>query len=137
MREYLLRGGFFYVDDFWGRGERENFEAQMNKVFPDRQMEPLPLTHEIFHTFFDIDTLIQVPGQGDACYGGPTWQVPDERDFRVSALSDDHGRAMVVATYNSDLGDAWEYMDLACYPAKYSGEAYRIGLNFMIYAMTH
>ena len=137
MREYLLRGGFFYVDDFWGRRERENFEAQMKKVFPDRRMETLPLSHEIFHTFFDIEALLQVPGQGDACYGGPTWQVADEKDFRISGMTDDNGRLMVVATYNSDLGDAWEYMDLACYPEKYSGEAYRIGLNFMIYALTH
>ena len=47
------------------------------------------------------------------------------------------GRVMVVATYNSDLGDAWEYMDAACYPVKYSGQAYRLGMNFMVYAMTH
>jgi hypothetical protein len=52
-------------------------------------------------------------------------------------MTDDRGRVMVVATYNSDYGDAWEYMDAACYPEKYSGEAYRVGLNFMIYAMTH
>ena len=44
---------------------------------------------------------------------------------------------MVVITYNTDLGDAWEFMDLACYPEKYSGYAIRMGLNFMIYAMTH
>ena len=66
-----------------------------------------------------------------------TWQVFDETDPRVYGLSDDRGRLMVVATYNSDLGDAWEYMDAACYPEKYSGQAYRMGLNFMIYAMTH
>src|SRR5262245_55222355 len=58
IREYLLRGGFFYVDDFWGRRERENFEEQMRKVFPDRRMELLPVTNEIFHTFFDIENLI-------------------------------------------------------------------------------
>jgi len=61
----------------------------------------------------------------------------DETDPRIYGMKDDTGRVMVVATYNSDMGDAWEYMDLACYPEKYSGEAYRVGLNFMIYAMTH
>src|SRR5437016_12143167 len=55
----------------WGRRERENFVAQMKRVFPDRQLELLPLTHEIFHTFFDIDSLIQVPGFGGGCYQGP------------------------------------------------------------------
>lgn len=137
IREFLLRGGFFYVDDFWGRRERENFEEQIRKVFPDRKMELLPVNHEIFHTFFDIQKIIQVPGQGGGCYGGPTWEVPDETDPRVYGMTDDRGRVMVVATYNSDYGDAWEYMDAACYPEKYSGEAYRVGLNFMIYAMTH
>jgi hypothetical protein len=55
----------------------------------------------------------------------------------VLGISDDSGRLMVLVTYNSDLGDAWEYMDLPCYPVKFSGMAYRMGLNFMIYAMTH
>ena len=62
---------------------------------------------------------------------------PDDTMPRVYGISDDTGRLMVVVTYNSDLGDAWEYMDLACYPEKFSFEAYRMGLNFMIYAMTH
>lgn len=137
MREYLLRGGFFYLDDFWGLRERGNFEAQLRKVFPDRQLQPLPLSHPIFHTFFDLDKLVQIPGQRAGCYGGPTWEVQDDTEPRVYGISDDSGRLMVVATYNSDYGDAWEYMDAACYPEKYSGQAYRVGLNIMIYAMTH
>ena len=137
LREYLLRGGFLHVDDFWGYRERMNFEAQMRKVFPDRPFQPIPLTHEIFHTFFDIDTIMQIPNQGNGCYGYETWEVPDEIDPRVYGISDDKGRVMVVVTYNSDLGDAWEYMDLGCYPEKFSGQAYRMGLNFMIYALTH
>ena len=56
LREYLLRGGFLHVDDFWGGREAGNFEAQIRKVFPDRPIERLPLTHEVFHTFFDVDT---------------------------------------------------------------------------------
>jgi hypothetical protein len=137
LREYLLRGGFLHVDDFWGLRQKANFDAQMRKVFPDRPFEAVPLTHEIFHTFFDVDAMLQIPGQGDACYGGPTWQQPDDKEARIYGIADDEQRLMVVVTYNSDLGDAWEYMDLACYPEKYSGQAYRLGLNFMIYALTH
>jgi len=137
LREYLLRGGFLHVDDFWGLRQRANFEAQMRKVFPDRPLQPLPLTHEVFHTFFDVDTVVQVPNQRNGCYGFETWQSPDDIEPRVYGISDDAGRLMVLATYNSDLGDAWEYMDLPCYPEKYSGAAYRMGLNFMIYALTH
>jgi Domain of unknown function (DUF4159) len=137
LREYLLRGGFLHVDDFWGLRQQEIFEAQIRKVFPDRPIEVLPLTHPLFHTFFDIDTVMQIPGQGDGCYGGQTWQEPDDTEPRIYGIRDDDGRIMVLITYNSDLGDAWEYMDLRCYPEKYSGQAYRMGLNFMIYAMTH
>src|SRR5216117_3426890 len=56
---------------------------------------------------------------------------------RIYGISDDKGRLMVIVTYNSDLGDAWEHMDVACYPEKYSGQAYRMGINFVVYAMTH
>jgi hypothetical protein len=137
LREYLVRGGFLHVDDFWGLRQKAIFETQFRKVFPDKQFEPIPLDHEIYKTFFDIEEIVQVPGQGNACYGGQTWQERDDIYPRILGISDDSGRLMVVVTYNSDLGDAWEYMDLPCYPQKYSGAAYRMGMNFMIYALTH
>src|SRR6266568_3089269 len=95
------------------------------------------LTHEIFHTFFDIDTVMQIPNVGNGCYGRQTWESPTDTEPRIYGISDDKGRLMVIVTYNSDLGDAWEHMDVACYPEKYSGQAYRMGINFVIYAMTH
>ena len=137
LREYLLRGGFIHADDFWGLYEKENFEYQMKKVFPEYSFEILPLSDHVFHTFFDIDEIIQIPGQDAGCYGGPTYERRDDTEARIYGLRNDKGRVMIVVTYNSDLGDAWEYMDLPCYPAKYSGQAYRLGLNFMIYAATH
>ena len=137
LREFLLRGGFLHVDDFWGLHQLENFVVQMAKVFPDRKLEPVPLTHEIFHTFFDIDTIMQIPNVGNGCYGGRTWESATDTVPRMLGIKDDAGRLMVIATYNSDLGDAWEHMDNACYPEKYSGQAYRMGINFIIYAMTH
>ena len=137
LREYLLRGGFLHVDDFWGLRQKASFEDQMRKVFPDRPMVQLDLKHEVFHTFFDIDTVVQVPNVNNGCSGAPTWQSRDDTVPRIYGIADDSGRLMVVVTYNSDLGDAWEYMDLECYPEMYSGAAYRMGLNFMIYAMTH
>ncbi|HEY7679461.1 MAG TPA: DUF4159 domain-containing protein [Terriglobia bacterium] len=137
LRTYLLRGGFLHVDDFWGGWERANFEAQIKKVFPDREPQPLPLTHPVFHTFYDIDAVMQIPNRSNGCYGGRTWEEPDDTEPVIYGISDDHGRLMVVATYNSDLGDAWEYMDLPCYPETFSSQAYRMGINFMVYAMTH
>jgi hypothetical protein len=138
LREYLLRGGFIHADDFWGRYELSNFEYQMKLVFPEYSFEALTPADSAFHTFFDIDEIIQIPGQGAGCSpGAPTYERSDDPEPRVLGMKDDKGRLLVVATYNSDLGDAWEYMDLPCYPAKYSGQAYRLGLNFMIYSATH
>jgi hypothetical protein len=137
LREYLLRGGFLYADDFWGVYEWQNFAAQMRKVFPDRPIELLPLSHEVFHTFFDIDTVMQIPNYRLGCSGGRTWEDPSDTKPAILGIKDDEGRLMVLITYNSDLGDAWEWMDLPCYPAKFSGQAYRMGLNFIVYAMTH
>lgn len=137
LREYLLRGGFMHADDFWGVDEFRNFQNQMRKVFPDRVMEELPLSHEIFHTFFDIDTVMQIPNIRNGCNGGRTWEDPSDTRPRVFGIKDDKGRVMVVITYNSDLGDAWEWMDEPCYPELFSGQAYRMGLNFIIYAMSH
>ena len=137
LRQYMLRGGFVHVDDFWGGYEKGNFMQQMKRVFPEYSFEVLPLSHGVFHTFFDVDEIIQVPGEGAGCGGGRTWEQPDDTEARIYGLKDDKGRLMMVLTYNSDLGDAWEYMDEACYPAKYSGQAYRLGLDFMIYAATH
>ena len=137
LRDYLLRGGFLHVDDFWGGYQKENFEQQIKKIFPDRRMEPVPLSHAIFHTFYDLDAVMQVPNRGNACYGGRTWEQPDDTEPVIYGIADDAGRLMVMVTYNADLGDAWEYMDLPCYPEKFSGAAYRMAMNFMIYALTH
>ena len=109
----------------------------MRKIFPDRQMVKLNLDHEVFHTFFDIDTVMQIPNVTNACNGRQTWEQSSEIDPMIFGISDDDGRLMVLITYNSDLGDAWEWMDQPCYPEKYSGQAYRMGINFMIYAMSH
>jgi hypothetical protein len=143
LREYLLRGGFLHCDDFWGLRQLSQFTRQMKKVFPDRRMEELPITHEIFHTFFKIDKIIQVPnvrnGEAWKITGGrsPTWEQPDDTEPGVFGISDDNGRLMVVVTYNSDLGDAWEWMDDPDYPAEFTGYAYRMGMNSIIYAMSH
>jgi hypothetical protein len=137
LREHLLRGGFLHADDFWGIYQLENFAEQMTKVFPERKLEPVPLTDEIFHVFFDVDTIMQIPNVGNACNGRQTWESPTDTMPRIFGIRDDKSRLMVIATYNSDLGDAWEHMDNGCYPEKYSGQAYRMGINFVIYAMTH
>jgi uncharacterized protein DUF4159 len=133
MREYLLRGGFFMADDFHGIDEWNEFEKRIRFVFPDRPIEELADEDPIFHTVYDLNDKVQVPGQAHLGLGyknngiGAHWR----------AIKDDKGRIMVAISYNSDLGDAWEYADDPYYPEKFSGLAIRMGVNYVMYAMTH
>ena len=135
MREYLLRGGFFMCDDFHGTIEWEVFAASMQKVFPDRTIIEIPDKEAIFHTLYDLDVRYQVPG---ALYleTGSTFEklgkVPHWR-----GIYDDRGRVMVAICFNMDLGDSWEHADNPLYPQKFSDLGIRIGMNYIIYAMTH
>ena len=135
LREYLLRGGFFMADDFWGPTEWEIFMDSMKKVFPDRQVVELDNKEPIFHAVYDLDDRYQVASHGSVmrgvsfkCDGCPDhWR----------GIFDDRGRLMVAMTFQSDVGDSWEWADDPYYPERYSALGIRIGVNYVIYAMTH
>jgi hypothetical protein len=134
LRDYLLSGGFVMVDDFWGSWAWQNFESQMKKVFPDRGFEEIPLEHPLFHAFYDIEEIIQVPNVHQA--SGPTYEY-DGKVPHVRGIFDERGRLMLVANWNTDLGDAWEWADNPNYPLRYSTYAFEVGINFVLYAMSH
>jgi len=136
LREYLLRGGFLMLDDFWGEYEWQNVQFQMRKVFPERTIQELPLDHPLFHCYFDINEVVQVPQVSNIIYNGRT----DEKGGVIphyEAIKDDDGRVMVFIARNSDNGDAWEWIDEPRYPLKYGLAAYRLGMNLIVYSMTH
>ena len=135
LREYLLRGGFFMCDDFWGEDQWQIFLASMHRVFPDRAIVDLPDDEPIFHTVYDLGDRYQVPG---ARYlsSGVTYKC-EGCPARWRGIYDDHGRVMVAMTFDSDLGDSWEFADDPRYDEKYSALGIRIGVNYIIYAMTH
>jgi len=135
MREYLLRGGFFMADDFWGGAEWEVFMASMRKVFPDRQVVELENKDPIFHVVYDLDDRYQVASMGSV-NRGTTWKCDGCPD-RWRGIFDDHGRLMVAITFQSDVGDSWEWADAPQYPAQYAALGIRIGVNYIIYSMTH
>lgn len=138
LREYMLRGGFVMLDDFWGPQHWQDFLIELVKIFPDRELIKLDTEHPVFHSFFDIDTVAQVPGRSVTWnYGGPFYL--DDPDFppSVHAVLDDDGRIMLVANFNTDLGDGWEHTFYEPYPTKYCNEAYKIGINYIIYALSH
>ncbi|HUJ21638.1 MAG TPA: DUF4159 domain-containing protein [Bryobacteraceae bacterium] len=135
LREYLLRGGFFMADDFHGNVEWEVFEESMKKVFPDRPVVDIQNADAIFHTVYDLDDRFQVPGAAHLRLGYKNGESGKGAHWR--GIYDDKGRIMVAISYNSDLGDAWEWADEPQYPEKFSDLAIRIGVNYVVYAMTH
>jgi len=135
MRDYLLRGGFFMCDDFHGTYEWEVFSASMKKIFPDRQIVDLPNGDPIFHTLYDLDERYQVPG-AQYLRTGLIYEF-DGKTPRWRGVYDDKGRLMVAICHNMDLGDSWEHADNPEYPAKFSDLGIRIGVNYIVYAMTH
>jgi hypothetical protein len=135
MREYLLRGGFFMCDDFHGTQEWEIFMASMQRVFPDRPVVDIASDDPIFHLIYDLDDRYQVPGQ-QFLRSGRTWEQDGYKDA-WRGIYDDKGRLMVAIVHNSDLGDAWEHADNPAYPQEYSALAIRIGVNYVVYSMTH
>ena len=135
MREFLLRGGFFMCDDFHGTREWEIFMASMRRVFPDRAVVDIEDKDAIFHTIYDLDDRYQVPGQ-QVLWSGNTYEWDGYKDV-WRGIYDDKGRLMVAIVHNSDLGDSWEHADNPRYPQEYSALGIRIGINYVVYAMTH
>jgi len=135
LRNYLLRGGFLMTDDFHGSMEWEMFTASMRRVFPDRPIVEIDNKDAIFHVLYDLDNRIQVPGTV-ALEAGRTYEK-DGVEPHWRAIYDDRGRIMVAMCFNQDNGDAWEWADSPEYPEKAASQAYRMGINYIIYAMTH
>jgi hypothetical protein len=135
LREYLLKGGFLMVDDFHGTLDWDRFMAGMRQVLPDRPVEDLKDSDEIFHVLFDLGNRYQVPGE-QYVWSGRTYEkdgyVPKWR-----AIRDDKGRIIVAICHNMHLGDAWEWADMPEYPEKFASMAFRVGMNYIIYGMTH
>jgi hypothetical protein len=135
LRDYLLRGGFFMCDDFWGDSQWEVFQASMKRVFPDRPIVDIDDADQIFHSVYDLDDRYQVPG---ARYlsTGVTYKC-EGCPPRWRGIYDDKGRVIAAMTFDSDLGDSWEWADDPQYDEKFSALGIRIGVNYVVYAMTH
>jgi len=126
LRRYLAKGGFLIFDDFrqehWG-----NFEQQMRRVLPHQPLVRLDAAHPIFHAFFEVD-----PATFVSPYGGLTPMF-----YGIFEGGDTNGRLQVIANYNNDLGEYWEFSDTGWVPIDLSNEAYKFGVNYIVYGMTH
>ncbi len=125
LREFFLRGGFVVFDDFRGRHELNNLISAMQTVVPEYGFREMTIDHPLFHCFYDIDSLFMVP----------PYNVPGPPTFY--GWFDPDGELQAIANYNNDIGDYWEWSDEAINPITYSNEAYKFGINYVVYALTH
>ncbi|MGE0460744.1 MAG: DUF4159 domain-containing protein [Vicinamibacterales bacterium] len=125
LRAYLQKGGFIIFDDFRGPQHWSNLQARMAEVLPEARWVPLDASHPVFHSFFDINALVTEGYYGEAAFLG----IFEDNDPRK--------RLLAVANYNHDLGELWEFSDTGWMPVDLSNEAYKYGVNYVIYAMTH
>jgi hypothetical protein len=125
LREFIERGGFILVDDFDGDWQLETMLSQMRRAFPDRYIAPLSPTHEAFSTVFTLESLEgmspYVPG-GEIVYLG---------------LVNDQDQLAIAAGHNNDLANFWDWYDDGRMPLKPAADAFRLGINFLVWAMTH
>src|SRR5688572_4257562 len=125
FREFVDRGGFVMLDDFDNARQFEVMKENMELVFPDRPLQHLKGDHPILRTFYSIDSL-HVESPYDVNAPAEFW-----------GISDDDGTLQVIICFNNDVGDFWEKIDEPAYKLRPSAEALRLGVNFVLYAMTH
>ncbi len=142
MRNYLLKGGFLWVDDFWGPYAWDNWVGQISKILPPAQfpIRDLELDHPIRRTLFEFTDLPQIPSISFwRRNGGETserYEMSAQPNFR--GIADEHGRLMVVMTHNTDISDAWEReAEDPQFFFSFSPQGYAVGLDVVLYGMTH
>lgn len=126
MREYMLRGGFIMVDDFRHPSQFANLQMHVKRAFPELELKKLDLSHPVFNCFFSIKTLDLPPVYGGMGFNPEFWGLEDET-----------GRLMMVVDYNNDISDFWQFSDNPFRPIEETNEAYKFGVNYIVYALTH
>jgi hypothetical protein len=135
LHDYLMKGGFLMVDDFHGTDDWADFMQGMRQVLPNSPVEDLSDNDEIFHVLFDLSQRFQVPGE-QYVNTGRTYEK-DGYIAKWRGIRDDKGRVVVAICFNMHLGDAWEWADMPEYPERFASLAFRVGLNYIVYGMTH
>jgi hypothetical protein len=136
MREYLLRGGFLMVDDFHGEDEWQIFMEGMRAIFPDRPIEDIPADDALYSLPYEIGERLQVPGP-DYMRSGMLYERYDGVIPHWRGIRDGDGRWMIMISHNIDYGEGWEQADTPEYPEPFTRQAYEVGINYLIYSMTH
>jgi Domain of unknown function (DUF4159) len=128
LHEYLMKGGFIIFDDFRAPYDWEPFQQSMQRVLPGERLVQLDVNHPIFHSFFDIKTLDFVQAYDR---GGPA------QFYGIYQNNDPHKPLRLIANFNNDVSQYWQWSDTGFVPVDLSNEAYKLGVNYVIYGMTH
>jgi hypothetical protein len=128
FRAYLLKGGFAVFEDFDGAQQWSVFEAQMRRVLPDARFVKLDSSHRIFNSFFNIKDI-------DSIVHPMTGLHPNY--FGIFEDNDPSKRLIAIANVNGDLSEYWEFSDTGFAPVDLNNEAYKYGINYVIYGLTH
>jgi hypothetical protein len=133
LRAYLQKGGFIIFDDFrndFGRGSGglPNLESNLQRAIPGARLLPMDINHPIFHVFFDVTSFNIIPQAYD--YGAPVF-------LGLYEDNDPHKRLMAIINFNTDISDFWEFTAQGWYPVDSANQAYKLGVNYIIYGMTH
>jgi len=142
LRDYLLKGGFLWADDFWGSRAWDWWEAQMARVLPPSEYRwvDLPADHPLYHAQFEVKQTPQIASINFwmSSGGGTSERGEDSAIVHTRAILDSHGRIMVLATHDTDLGDSFEREgDDPTYFYNFSVPGYSFGINALLYSMTH
>jgi hypothetical protein len=139
LRQYLLKGGFLWVDDFWGTPAWEQWSQEIHKALPEYAIFDIPVDHPIRHMLFSVDTIEQVTNINNWLRTHNTSERGDDSphaDFR--GIADGKGRLMVVMTHNTDIGDTWEReSESQEFFTLFSRQGYALGVDVLLYAVTH
>jgi hypothetical protein len=128
LRAYLLKGGFIIFDDFEGDYDWQNLVTQMRRALPEHHFIRLDVTHPIFQSFFSLKTL-NIPH--------PMSPGLEPVFFGLFEDNDPSGRMLAIANWNNDIGDYWEWSAEGLYGDAPTNDAYRLGVNYLVYEMTH
>lgn len=141
LRTYLLKGGFLWADDFWGSYAWQVWLREIAKVLPPSEYPVVDLgnDHPLLRMHFPVPGLPQIPSIGHWSWsGGTSERGADSAEPHLRGIADRHGRLMVLITHNTDIGDSWEReADDPDYFYRFSVDGYALGINVLMYAMTH
>jgi hypothetical protein len=142
LREYLLKGGFIWVDDSWGPRAIESWEREIARVLSPAEYPIVDIArdHPVFRMMFDIPKLPQIPSISHwrRSGGGTSERGPDSDTPVIRGISDAHGNLLVLMTHNTDISDAWEREgEDPEFFYSFSPDGYAVGLNIVLYSMTY